>query len=55
MQNEKHAEVAILMYLGGLIFITLINMFKEVSFLDVVYLIVVLSCVLRYLVIKKKM
>lgn len=56
MQKEKHEGIAVFMYLGVLLFITIINLFDfdKASFLDMVYLVVVLSCVLKLFLIKKK-
>lgn len=54
MQKEKHAEVVILIYLCGLLLITLINIIEDGSYFDVLYLIVVLCCVLKFLIIMKK-
>ena len=51
MQKEKHEGIAVFMYLGVLLFITIINLFDfdKASFLDMIYLVVVLSCVLKFL------
>lgn len=56
MQKEKHEGIAVFMYLGVLLFITIINLFDfdKASFLDMIYLVVVLSCVLKLFLIKRK-
>ena len=56
MQKEQHEGIAVFMYLGVLLFITIINLFDfdKASFLDMVYLVVVLSCVLKLFLIKRK-
>lgn len=53
MQKERHAEIGILIYLCVLLFFTLINIIEDGSYLDVLYLIVVLCCVLKFLIIMK--
>lgn len=51
MQKEKHFDTAVLMYFGFLLFIVLINLISKVSFIDLVYLFVVVCCVFKYFII----
>ena len=51
MDTNKHGEVAVLIYLFLLLFFVVINLINKMSYFDLGYLIVVLCCVLKYLLI----
>lgn len=53
MQNEKHVSAAVLLYFIFLFLMVLVNLLERTSFLDVVYCIVVVSCVFKYFIILK--
>ena len=53
MQNEKHVSAAVLLYFIFLFLMVLVNLLERTSFLDVVYCIVVVSCVCKYFIILK--
>ena len=51
VDTNKHGEVAVLIYLFLLLFFVVINLINKMSYFDLGYLIVVLCCVLKYLLI----
>ena len=53
MKNEKHVSAAVLLYFIFLFLMVLVNLLERTSFLDVVYCIVVVSCVFKYFIILK--
>lgn len=53
MQNEKHVSAAVLLYFIFLFLMVFVNLLERTSFLDVVYCIVVVSCVFKYFIILK--
>ena len=53
MQKEKHVSAAVLVYFIFLLLMVFVNFFERTSFLDVVYCIVVVSCVFKYFIILK--
>ncbi|MDD6093062.1 MAG: hypothetical protein PUB90_00475 [bacterium] len=53
MLNEKHVSAAVLLYFIFLFLMVLVNLLERTSFLDVVYCIVVVSCVFKYFIILK--
>ena len=52
MQSEKHLDTAVLLYLFLLLIFVIVNMTQGINILDLIYLIVVLCCVLKYFIIK---
>ena len=55
MNEEKHHERAILIYFLLLIVFVISNMMKEVTILDVIYLIALVCSVLKYFMIVREM
>ena len=54
MQAEKHLnKAAVLTYFGFLLFCVVGSLIENASFNDIIYLVVVLCCVLKYLIIIK--
>lgn len=53
MPKGKHVSTAVLIYLGFLLFLVLDNMIDKVNFIDLVYLLVVVSCVFKCFIIAK--
>ena len=51
MQNEKHLDGAVLIYLFLLLSLVVINLISKINLFDLVYLAVVLSCVFKYFII----
>lgn len=51
MQSEKHLNNAVFIYLFILILIVVINMVKNISILDVVYLVALICSVFKYYLI----
>ena len=55
MQTEGHiSKTAVLMYFIFLLSLVVINLIKVVNFNNIIYLVVVLCCAFRYLMIVKK-
>ena len=55
VEQEKHHERAILIYFLALIVLVISNMIKEVTFLDVIYLIALVCSVVKYFMIVREM
>lgn len=51
MQIEKHWEVAFLGYFGLLLLLVVSNMELDMNIINIIYLIVVLSCMLKFVLI----
>lgn len=51
MDTEKHLDAAILIYLFILLLFVGINLINKVNIFDVMYLVVVVCCVLKYFII----
>ena len=51
MQNEKHLDSAVLIYLFLLLSLVVINLISKINLFDLVYLVVVLCCVFKYFII----
>lgn len=51
MPDKKHAERAILIYFGILLLTVVSHLLKSKSVIDIVYLVVVVSCVLKFFII----
>ena len=51
MDAEKHLDAAILIYLFILLLFVGINLINKVNIFDVMYLVVVVCCVLKYFII----
>ena len=51
MQREKHLDTAVLVYLFVILTFITINIINSVSICDLVYLVVVVCCVLKYFII----
>ena len=51
MPREKHVETAVLLYFGLLLIMVVGNLLNKISLFDIVYLVVVLCCVLKYFII----
>lgn len=51
MQNEKHLDSAVLIYLFLLLGLVVINLIDKIDLFDLVYFVVVLCCVFKYFII----
>ncbi|MDO4394450.1 MAG: hypothetical protein Q4C23_00520 [Mycoplasmatota bacterium] len=51
MPDKKHAERAILIYFGVLLLMVISHLIRSKSVIDLVYLVVVVSCVLKFFII----
>lgn len=51
MQNNLRLNMMILGYMLLLVVLVIFNMIREVSFLDIIYLISLLCCILKYFMI----
>lgn len=51
MPDKKHAERAILIYFAILLLTVVSHLLKSKSVIDIVYLVVVVSCVLKFFII----
>jgi len=51
MQMEKHREVAFLLYFVILLLVVTIGMFSHINIVNIVYLVVILSCFLKFILI----
>ena len=51
---EKHGEAAILMYFGLLFLLVIVSMNINIDIVNLVYLVVVLSCSLKFILIVNK-
>lgn len=51
MDTEKHGDIAVLIYLMLLLAFVIYNIIKHVSCLDLIYLVVVVCCVLKFFII----
>lgn len=55
MQTEKHLDkAAVLIYFGFLLCCVVGSLIDSASFNDIIYLVVVICCVLKYLMIIKR-
>ena len=54
MEKEEHHERAILIYFLALIAFVISNMLKEVTILDVIYLIALVCAVIKYFMIVRE-
>ena len=54
MNDEKHNSNAVLIYLLLLIMFVISNMIKEVTILDVIYLIALVCSVLKYFMVVRE-
>ena len=54
MDDEKRHENAVLIYFLVLIVFVISNMLKEVTILDVIYLIALVSAVVKFLLIQRE-
>ena len=54
MKEEKHYDKAILIYLLFLIMFVISHMIKETTILDVIYLIALVSSVLKYFMVVRE-
>jgi len=53
MQNEKHLEASVIIYFGLLLILVIVNLCNHVDIIDMGYLLVVLCCALKFLMIIK--
>lgn len=51
MDTEKHGNIAVFLYLMSLLFVVVYKIIKDASYLDIIYLVVVVCCVLKFLII----
>ena len=51
MDTEKHGNIAVFIYLISLLFIVVYKIIRDASYLDIIYLVVVVCCVLKFLII----
>lgn len=51
MQNSSKLNMMVLGYMLLLVVLVIFNMLKNVSFLDIIYLISLLCCILKYFMI----
>ena len=51
MPDKKHAERAILIYFGVLLLMVISHLIRSKFVIDLVYLVVVVSCVLKFFII----
>ena len=54
MQKDTHVDVAVILYMIMLIGIVVFNMLKVIRALDIIYLIALLCCVCKLLIIRKR-
>ena len=54
MQSEKHLNTAVLVYLLLLLVLVIVNLINDGTILDVMYLVCVVCCVLKYFLIIKE-
>lgn len=54
MQKEKHVDVAVIIYMVMLMVIVVFNMLKGVRVLDIIYLITLVCCVCKLLIIRRR-
>ena len=55
MEEHKHPERAILIYFITLIVFVIFNMLKEVTILDIIFLIALLCAVCKYFMVVREM
>lgn len=51
MDTEKHGNIAVFIYLMSLLFVVVYKIIRDASYLDIIYLVVVVCCVLKFLII----
>ena len=51
MQSDKHLDNAVLIYFIILIIFVICNIIKDIDFLDIVFLITLISSVIKYFII----
>ena len=54
MQMEKHGETAFLIYFTILFILVVSSMFSSINIVNIIYLVVVLSCSLKFILIVSK-
>jgi len=54
MQMEKHSEAAFLIYFVLLLLLVTTGMFSEINIVNIVYLVVVVCCSLKFILIVNK-
>lgn len=54
MQNQKVVDLAVLFYIGLLLILGVINLINDIDYLDIIYLIALLCCALKYLILKRR-
>ena len=54
MQMEKHREAAFMLYFVLLLLLVIVGMKTEINIVNLVYLVVVLSCSLKFILIVNK-
>ncbi len=51
MQDKEHNNIAVLIYMLLLVVLVISNMLKEVDILDIIYLVALICCILKYFMI----
>ncbi len=54
MSKERVLDLAVLFYIGLLLFLGVLNLIKDIDYLDIIYLITLISCTLKYLILRRR-
>lgn len=54
MSNIEHGRMAVIIYLCLLLVVVIINLVNEFEFLNVIYFITLVGCILKYLIVSKE-